>query len=236
MNTQTSKTLEENINSAGKWFSESSAAIAEIYSKQFKLGYDMFSNYLNAGLNSGKSQPGFNPDLFRSGMELLRNNIENISRLSEKTMSILMNSYTGQATASDGEQKITEAIKNAYNTQSKQITDINQRFFETFNESFKTTNGDIEKSYSTFKKKTEDNFRMAEEAMNSAMKIYSSIVNKTAKDREEMLANINKQVEFLTQSSLKLWSDLLQTTEKENNKPGGHAKDKIKTNANPSKK
>lgn len=238
MNTQTSKTLEEKINTAGKWFSESTIEMAEIYNKQFKLGYDIFHNYFNKGLNNGngKSTPGFNPDMFHSGLELMRNNIENISRLSEKTMSIFMGSSTGKASALDEEKKITEAIRNAFDMQSKQVAGINQQFFKTYSESFKTTNGDIEKSYDTFRKTTEDNFHMAEEEINRAIQTYSSIINKSAKDREEMFANIAKQTEFLIQSSLKVWSGLLQTADKENNKSGSQPKNKRKANVNQSKK
>lgn len=236
MNTQASKTLEENINTAGKWFSESAIAMSEIYNKQFKLGYDILANYLNTGLNNGKRGQGFNPDLFRSGVELLRSNIENFSGLSEKTMSIFLNSYSGKETGSDESRKIIETVTDAYNFQIKQVAEMNRRFFETFSGSFKATNGDIEKSYSNFRKTTEDNFRVAEEAIKRAVQSYSSIANKSAKDREEMLADINEQVEFLTQSSLKLWSDLLQVADTENHKPGSREKGKRKVKVNRSKK
>lgn len=51
MNTHTSKQVEENINTASKWFSESANAITDIYTKQLKLGYDLWSSSMSLFIN-----------------------------------------------------------------------------------------------------------------------------------------------------------------------------------------
>lgn len=217
--TNRSKTSEKNSNDPYKWLSKSALAMADIYEKQFQTGYDMFNNFINKGDGNVKNNSGFNTEAFHSSTEMMRNNIENFSKLSEKTISSLMSSYLKDKSKSNEESKTIETIIDAYNLQFKQMADMNQHFFETFSKTFKTAKIDIEDYYTDFRKKTEENFRVAEEAINDTLKNYSSTVNKSEKNREEMLDNINKQIEFVTKSSLKQWMDFIETIKKEKKTP-----------------
>lgn len=227
MSTQsnTFKTSEEYAKNSSKWLSESAIAMAEMYNKQFKLGYDMYSNFMKTGLNTGKVNPNFSTDLFHSNIKMLKDNIDNISKLSEKTISTLMNSYSGQDIKSDEGKKIIDTITDAYHLQAKQIADTNHRFFEAYSETFKKANADTEKSYDIFKKNTEDNFRKSEEVINSALKTYSSSINKTDKNRKDLFDNINSQMELLIKNSLNQWSDFTQSIEKETKTTAEKAKE-----------
>jgi hypothetical protein len=228
MSTQTdsNKTTEEYMKSSSKWFSKSAIAMAEMYKKQFQMGYDMYANMFNAGSTTEKNKTNYSFDLFHSNIEMLKNNFENISKLSEKTILNFMNSLDGEESKSDDNIKILEAIMDGYHLQTKQIAEINQRFFETYSKTFKSTNQNAEKSYDIFRKKTEENFHKAEEVINKAVKTYSSNVNNSAKNRQELLDNINNQMELLIKNSLKQWSDLTETTGKENKTPEKKTKEK----------
>lgn len=228
MSTQsdTFKTTEEYMKNSSKLFSKSAIEMAEMYKKQFQMGYNMYANMFNAESTSEKNKTNFSDDLFHSNIELLRKNFDNISKLSEKTISTFMNFYEGEESKSDDSIKIFEAIMDGYHLQTKQITEINQRFFETYSKTFKSPNQNVEKSYTIFRKKTEENFHKAEEVISSAVKTYSSSVNKSAKNRQELLDNINNQMEFLIKNSLKQWSDLTETMEKENKTPENKTKEK----------
>lgn len=217
MSTQnnTFKTAEEYKKNSLKWLSESANVMADIYKKQFKLGYDMYSNFINTGLQSGHVKPNFSNNIFHSNIEMLKENIDNISKLSEKTVSTVMNSFAGKEYNSGDEKKIIDSVMDAYRMQAKQITETNHRFFEAYNETFKKANTDTEKAYAIFKKNTEGNFHKSEEVINSALKTYSSSINKSDKNREELFDNINNQMESLIKNSLSQWSDFIQTMEKE---------------------
>ncbi len=228
--TDTLKTTEEFIKNSSKLFSKSSIAMAEMYKKQFQTGYDMYANLFNTESAFGKNKTKFSYDMFHSNIELLRNSIENISKLSEKTILNFMKPYDGEENKSEESIKIIEAIMDGYHLQTKQIAEINQRFFETFSKTFESNNQNAEKSYEMFRTKTEDNFRKSEEVIKNAIKTYSSSINKSAKNRQELLDNINNQMELLIKRSLKQWSDLTKTLQKENKENKNPEKKKTKIN------
>lgn len=221
----TFKTSEEYLKTSSKWFSESAIAMADIYSKQFKLGYDMYTNLLHSGSTIEKNKSAFSSDLFYPNVEAIKKSIENIAKLSEKTISTIMNSYTGHDGKLDEGTKLIEAIMEGYHLQAKQISDINNRFFDAFGKTFNETNENLEKSYSSFRKNSEENFHKVEEAINTAIKTYSSSVNKSDKTRQELFDTMNNQMELLIKNSLQQWSDLTQTMQKENKKPEEKAKE-----------
>ncbi len=222
MNIQ-SKTLksssEEYMKTSSKWFTKSAITMAEMYNKQFKSSYDMYSNFLNTGSNNEKNKSIFSSDLIHTNIELLRTNIENISKLSEKTISTFLNYYSDYVEKENKQNegiKIVEAFMKGYHLQTTQIADINNRFFDAFSKTFKKSNEDIDKSYANFKKKIKDNFYATEKAIDNALKSYTSSINKSDKTRQELFDNINSQMEILIKNNLKQWSDLSQTVEKEN--------------------
>lgn len=227
MSTQsnTFKTSEEYAKNSSKSFSKSAIAVADIYNKQFKFGYDLYSNFINMGLNTVKEKPIFSSDIFHSNIETLKDSIDNISKLSEKTISTIMNVYASQDPKSDEGKKIIDTIMDAYHLQATQIADTNHRFFEAYSETFKKANADTEKSYGIFKKNTEDNFRKSEEVINNALKTYSSSINKSDKTRQDLFDNINSQMELLIKSNLQQWSDFTKTIEKETKMPVEKAKE-----------
>jgi hypothetical protein len=220
------KTAEEYMKTSSKLISKSAIAMAEVYNKQFKVGYDLYSNFLNTGVTKDKNKSNFSTDLLHANIEILKKNMENISKLSEKTVSTLTKSYKSQNNKSNEGVNVIESIIDAYLFQTKQIKKINNQFFETFSKTFDATNKNIEKSYKVFKKNTEDNILKTEEVINNALKTYSSSINQSDVNRQELFDNINKQMEFLVDNSLKQWSELTQAFEKKNAKEEKKSKGK----------
>ena len=130
-----------------------------------------------------------------------------------------MDPYNGEESKLDENIKVIEAMMDGYHMQIRQISEINQRFFETFSKTFKSANGDIEESYVMFRKKTEESIHKTEEAIKDALKIYSLGINKSEKNRKELLDKINNQMGDLIKKNLKQWSDLTEAFEKKNKAP-----------------
>lgn len=221
----TFKTSEDFLKTSSKWFSESAIAMADIYNKQLKLGYGMYTGLLNSGSTIEKNKSAFSSDLFYPNVETMKKSIENISKISEKAISNIIHSYSENGGKSEETTKIIDDLMEGYHLQAEQIAEINNRFFEAFGKTFKETNENMEKSYSTFRKNTDENFHKVEEAINTAIKTYSSSLNKSDKTRQELFDTINSQMKLLIKNSLQQWSDLTQTTQKENKKPEEKAKE-----------
>ncbi len=220
-----SETVEETITSTNKLFSESFSSMLEVYRKQMEFSYDMFNNFLNP-LKSEKNNPGINTDMFTSGTELLKKNIENMTELSRKMMLPFMNLYSGKRSGREDGEDITGSVLNAYKLQMKQIADINQKFFKTFNETFKTTKVDSDHLYNSFRESTERNMRIAEDEIKRAMNTFIAVSDQSSKDFQKMIETSNKQIEMLTKNNMNLWSDLLKKTEKESKKAKKKNKEK----------
>lgn len=218
-------TLEENISSSGKLFSETYSSMADIYRKQMEIGLDLFTNFLTP-LKTGKVASGFNPEVFSSGSTLLKKNFEHMAEQSRNIMSTFLNLYSGKPTGREDGEEITGSVFNAYKLQMKQISDINQKFFKTFNETFKTAHIDFDNLYDSFHKSTEENLTMAEEGIKNALNTYVTISGRSSKDFQKMLETANKQIESLAKNNMTIWSELIQSAKKETKKPATKAKSK----------
>ncbi|MBI2271255.1 MAG: phasin family protein [Bacteroidetes bacterium] len=216
-------TLEENISSANKLFSETFSTMSDIYRKQMEFSYDLFNNFFNP-VKADKIKSGINPELFTSGTEQLRKNFENMAEQSRNMMSSFLNLYSGKSFGKPDGENITDSVLNAYKLQTKQIADINHKFFKVFNETFKTANVDFDSLYDSFRKSTEENIRMADEEIKRTLNNYIAISGRSSKDFQRMLETANKQMEVLTKNNMNLWSDLLNSTKKENKKTTGKSK------------
>lgn len=118
--------FEENIKAATRLFTESSSALAKIYSNQFHLGFEMLSNFMNAGIRPSEENLQSGSEPFYSGLEMMQRSFRDFTDLSRKMMSTSIESYFSITNRS---VKATGEMLNNMNKQMEAITETNMKLW-----------------------------------------------------------------------------------------------------------
>lgn len=208
---QTSDTINENLASAGKFFSESYYSMADAYRKQWETSLGMYSRLFSPWSGDGRvGMPGFE----FPGMDQIRKNMDMMSDYTRNMMFPWTNkSPLFQWGWWDG-HSATDTLFDAYKSQLKQLSEINHRFAKTFLGSFDTINTDFEHIYESFLKSSESNLRLTEDSLNKIRAAYESVSNESVKNFQKMVEKANAQVETFTRNNMNMWNEILNNTVK----------------------
>lgn len=203
---QPSDTLNENLSTAGKLFTETYYSMADTYRKQWEASIGMYSHLFSPWSGDGRSSfTGYE----MPGMDQFKKNMDMMSDFTRKMMFPFMNKNPWAQWGWWDGQNMTESLFDAYKLQLKQLSDINHKFAKTFLGSFDTVNTDVEHLYESFLKSSETNLRLAEESLSKIRAAYESVSNQSIKNYQKVIEKANEQMETFTRNNMNMWKEIL---------------------------
>lgn len=216
-NANPKETVLESAKMAAKWFSDSSAAMTEVYKKQLSVATNFYGNFYNSFLEVNKNL--WNPFKFTG------------SFLSDKDGPATFNPFAALGMNTNFTNQFIFSIDKAL----KQINDSNQKLFSILSNQIEKNGNNWNSFNEKYQNVLEHRFNISKNILNSLIETYNKQVEFSIEENAHLQEKFTKELNSLLKESKKLWSDTLNNEPEiipaEESKPKHHEKKHVRVSA-----
>ena len=194
--------FQQNVNNAIKWFTDTTTAVNENYSKQFDIGVGLYKKFIGTTMNL---------ETDGSTIALFQKNVERVSDLARETMKTVVDAFSKQISAEVPTRDVWDAIMKTSTKQAEMMAAFNQKYFELFGQQLDASGMNFNAFSDKFQKTTDSNLKSWRESIKTIIESYTVQTSSVLETNKALLHEINRQIDSMTESCLKLYLELIAT-------------------------
>jgi hypothetical protein len=210
---QVKESLENTVNIANTWLSDSTKVLKELFDAQFKFIVESYSDLMDIAAESHIPSSELGAKSLSSRIEFFLKNVKESSEVSKKMFSNIMDSL------SDSKDKgrikeISDMMLDSYSMQTEQLIKFYTNLLRTDNlqKSMKLNKEVSEK----LQKDLEKNFEASKKIIKSIADSYIEENDFSPKAGKKMLSEIYDEIDVVTKNNIKFWTNWFNETANSN--------------------